>query len=81
MSSDKKLWKSGKKSKEETISEEDGSETLDLSVNTPVSKKTEDEIDLNKIEEAEEVDEDTRPVLNNVEDILEIIFNDFCIGK
>ena len=71
MSSDKKLWKSGKKNKEETISKEDENETLDLLVNAPVSKKIEDEIDLSKIEEAEEVDEDDniRPVLNNVEDI------------
>ena len=71
MSSDKKLWKSGKKNKEETISKEDENETLDLLVNAPVSKKIEDEIDLSKIEEAEEVDENDniRPVLNNVEDI------------
>ena len=71
MSSDKKLWKSGKKNKEETISKEDENETLDLLVNAPVSKKLEDEIDLNKIEEAEEVDENDNisPVLNNVEDI------------
>ena len=71
MSSNKNLWKSGKKNKEETISKEDENETLDLLVNAPVSKKIEDEIDLSKIEEAEEVDEDDniRPVLNNVEDI------------
>ena len=72
MGADKELWKTGKSAKDIDGKETGDDDTLDLSSPSPDTNENDEEIDLDKIENSEQTDDDNWLPLLGEEDSISI---------